>query len=251
MPLQDSMPGARRLIHAAVAFAMLLVIAMASMGVMPTPASLGRVFGASIGSGDPYPCQDCGCGCAGATECWTACCCHTPHQRLVWALERGILPPMGVRFTDADWIAAANAIKPGSATCGACVARLKAGLAAGIALVRAEGSAADRSGGSCCSSRRSAPVPSACCSTDGADTACDAGPCTRGPRSLPCASALGCKGGAALVVCAVIPSIPADAVLRVVSVPGGVAPRVTANPEPGRLLSRSLDIPAPPPKRCA
>jgi hypothetical protein len=155
------------------------------------------VFGASIGSGDPYPCQDCGCGCAGATECWTACCCHTPHQRLVWALERGILPPMGVRFTDADWIAAANAIKPGSATCGACVARLKAGLAAGIALVRAEGSAADRSGGSCCSSRRSAPVPSACCSTDGADTACDAGPCTRGPRSLPCASALGCKGGAA------------------------------------------------------
>jgi hypothetical protein len=265
MPMQECTSVARMLIHRAVAAAMLVLIAMASMGVMPSPSTLGRLLGASLGSVAPYPCQDCGCGCAGAAECWTACCCHTPHQRLVWALERGILPPIGVRFADADWIAAANSIRPGSATCGACVVRLKAGLAAGVALVRTRGSAGDRSEGACCSSRQSAPASSPCCSSAAADagsdgTCCaargtgaagDARPCSRGPRSLPCASALTCKGGAALVAFAVVPALSPRAVLRVVPVPGGVPPCFTVTPEPVLRWSRALDVPAPPPKPLA
>lgn len=228
--------------HRLVAVAMVAVVAMASMGAMPSPATLGRLLGrlcgASIGSIAAYPCEDCGCGCAGAMECWTACCCHTPHQRLVWALERGVLPPIGVRFSDAEWIAAANAIRPGSATCGACVVRLKASLAAGVSLVRSDAAPVDRTAASCCSSGK-------------ADRACSPGSRTRGPRSLPCASALTCKGGAALVAFAVVLAIPSGAELRIEVVPEGLPPRITATPEPGSRLNRSLDIPAPPPKRCA
>ncbi|MFO0828502.1 MAG: hypothetical protein U0572_10190 [Phycisphaerales bacterium] len=43
--------------------------------------------------GDRFPCEDCGCGCGSAAECWTNCCCHTAHERLAWARANGITPP--------------------------------------------------------------------------------------------------------------------------------------------------------------
>lgn len=46
-----------------------------------------------------FPCEDCGCGCASAHECWTNCCCHTPIERARWALTNGVLVPSWDRRT--------------------------------------------------------------------------------------------------------------------------------------------------------
>lgn len=46
-----------------------------------------------------FPCEDCGCGCASALECWTNCCCHTPIERARWALANDIMVPAWARRT--------------------------------------------------------------------------------------------------------------------------------------------------------
>ena len=43
---------------------------------------------------DPYPCENCPCGCDGPKKCWTSCCCMTPAERLAWAEARGVTPPI-------------------------------------------------------------------------------------------------------------------------------------------------------------
>lgn len=96
-----------------------------------------------------YPCESCACGCASARECWTACCCHTPHERLVWALTQGVMPPESVRFSDEQWITAANAVRSESASCAACVAEIKQRLARGVAWGETR---AVQSASSCCGS---------------------------------------------------------------------------------------------------
>ena len=40
----------------------------------------------------PFPCMDKPCGCATAEQCFTACCCHTPAERLAWARAHGLEP---------------------------------------------------------------------------------------------------------------------------------------------------------------
>lgn len=40
-----------------------------------------------------FPCEKCACGCSTARHCWTACCCHTPAQRMAWAKRNGVTPP--------------------------------------------------------------------------------------------------------------------------------------------------------------
>ena len=68
----------------------LLLYLVAALGVLPSPDRLSRWFGYAIS--EPFPCQSHACGCATAHQCWTSCCCFTPHQRLVWAVRNGITP---------------------------------------------------------------------------------------------------------------------------------------------------------------
>ncbi len=42
----------------------------------------------------PFPCQNTPCGCRTAEQCWTACCCNSPEQRLAWAKRNGVEPPV-------------------------------------------------------------------------------------------------------------------------------------------------------------
>jgi hypothetical protein len=42
-----------------------------------------------------YPCQNHRCGCLTAEECWAGpCCCFTMQEKVAWAAERGIRPPV-------------------------------------------------------------------------------------------------------------------------------------------------------------
>ncbi len=103
-----------------IAFSTLIVYLLAAHGALPAPVTVARLLQHAVGL--RFPCESCGCGCATADECWSNCCCHTEHERLVWAIREGVLPPASLSFTDAQWIAAANAVEPGSAHCGGCVA---------------------------------------------------------------------------------------------------------------------------------
>lgn len=55
---------------------------------LPMPVVLGPT------SGEGYPCENSTCGCAGAEQCWSQCCCNTLVQRLDWALREGVRPPV-------------------------------------------------------------------------------------------------------------------------------------------------------------
>ena len=41
-----------------------------------------------------YPCKGNLCGCRTAQQCWTSCCCTTPEERLAWAFENNVTPPV-------------------------------------------------------------------------------------------------------------------------------------------------------------
>lgn len=41
-----------------------------------------------------YPCKGNLCGCRTAQQCWTSCCCTTPEERLAWAIENNVTPPV-------------------------------------------------------------------------------------------------------------------------------------------------------------
>lgn len=41
----------------------------------------------------PFPCQDCPCGCVDAEQCWRSCCCQTNTQKLAWARAHHVTPP--------------------------------------------------------------------------------------------------------------------------------------------------------------
>lgn len=63
-----------------------MAIAICTVGV-PLPAQGVRK------SGDPFPCQNCPCGCRDAETCWRDCCCHTNQEKLAWARKHGVTPP--------------------------------------------------------------------------------------------------------------------------------------------------------------
>ncbi|MAT68621.1 MAG: hypothetical protein CMJ58_03780 [Planctomycetaceae bacterium] len=48
---------------------------------------------APVRSGERFPCESCGCGCATAEHCWRDCCCFAPAERLSWARREGVRPP--------------------------------------------------------------------------------------------------------------------------------------------------------------
>lgn|GEM_PF-779712 len=225
------------------AVVLLMAFIASSFGVMPTPAAIAKLLGADPAAGVAYPCQGCGCGCAGAVECWTACCCHTPEERLVWALEHGVQPPAFARFSDAQWIAAANRVKPGSASCAACIVGIKGTLAKGIALAAP---ASDAARTACCSKR---PESSTCCETK--SDACRNAAAPRASHALPVASALGCKGLSPLMPIATVPAVPLRGALTVITLHFGQPPSPPAAALRQYRFDRPRDVAAPPPKRLA
>lgn len=257
----------------AMAALLLAAFCVASIGVLPSHAALAvviaRLSGSVSGASEAFPCQDGACGCATASECWTSCCCNSAHERLVWALERGVLPPAIARFSDTEWIAAANAVKPGSAHCGSCVVGIKASLRKGIALA-GPGHARPSAARSCCGSGSASKRATSgsdqvvsdtrCCSepksSSGRSGSCceSAAPCDPpasegAKRGLPCLSALGCKGAAALMAIPVPPSVPCDSEVEIVSIDVPATPSCAAAPATDRPVEMALDVPAPPPKR--
>lgn len=180
---------------------------VASLGIVPSPALIARWCGRL--SSEQYPCQDHGCGCASAHQCWTSCCCFTPHQRLTWAIRRGVTPPPSVHVTDEEWIAAANDVTPDSAHCGLCVAGIKSDLERGVA----RGDDTDTS------SRPSVPFPSI--------------------------SAKSCKGLKEILAFSLPPTAPAR--LTALLDPPPLIPCFD-RPEDDRVPTRPLDIEAPPPR---
>ena len=71
----------------------------------------------SSASDEPFPCQDCHCGCLTPEQCWTSCCCYTPEERLAWAEEHGVEPPSYAVLVSKDTKFAANAKAVGKRTC--------------------------------------------------------------------------------------------------------------------------------------
>lgn len=219
-------------------------------------------------SGERYPCEDCGCGCASATECWTHCCCHSEHQRLVWAIENGVAPPAGVVFSDEQWIAAANSVKPGSATCGLCVARIKAELRQGKATPRQGGS--ERSVASGCCGSKSAGAGGACrakaCDGSCGGSGCDS--CGKSEHAEMAVSGGACCGGGAKSAVehgrrgAAISALTCKGLVELLAMTlptvgfGDVAAWIV--PEPAAFVvqpcgeaefeSRNLEVPEPPPR---
>lgn len=206
-----------------IAGAMLAIYLACSLGVLPSPALLARWFGHAIS--EPYPCQDHGCGCASAHECWNNCCCYTPHQRLVWAIRHGVKPPASLRFTDEQWIAASNDLTPDSATCSLCVADIKADLEHGIARVPTQAceNPADTGEDSCCVS--DAPASPS--------------------LPFPSVSALACKGLTELLAFA-LPAAPTTTLASMLPPPPRL-PRFD-RPEDDSTPTRTLEVCPPPPR---
>lgn len=197
--------------------------------------------------GERYPCESCGCGCASATECWTHCCCHTEQQRLVWAIENGVMPPPVVEFSDEQWIAAANDVKAGSAHCVMCVERIKGELRRGIATRTDHDPACD------CAGACDGHCVKACCETKTAGKSAGGALCTaRGEGEKkpswpgPSISALSCKGLQQLLLTMTLPPSPP---VRVVDL---ILPKlrvfVPERPKGVAYSSRTLDAPEPPPR---
>jgi hypothetical protein len=241
----------------AVALLLLAVYTVATFGLLPSSQTMSRWFGRV--SGDRYPCEASGCGCAGSQQCWTVCRCHTLRERLVWAIENGVLPPENLYIDDADWIAAANAVKPGSAHCEMCVDRIKNELKQGIATVGVRQVAVEQ--GSCCErgacdtgSRSmlaracaSSHKPEATCSTAASccSTATKAETKPAIKQSRLSLSAMTCKGlSQVLSLC--LPVAPAVKIDEIII--ASPTPFVPLFPADAAWESRVLDTTEPPPR---
>lgn len=234
-----------------VSLVLLAVYMVASLGVLPSPRVVMGWFGQV--SGERYPCEGCGCGCASATECWTHCCCHSEHERLVWAIENGVMPPPVVEFSDEQWIAAANDVKAGSAHCVMCVERIKGELRRGIATRPDHDAACECAGacdghcgktkGSCCESKTAAKPAG---KTSGGASCCAKGGDEKKPSwPGPSISALSCKGLQQLLTMTLPPSPPVQVVDLILSEPVVFVPE---RPKDVAYPSRTLDVPEPPPR---
>ncbi len=198
------------------------VYLFASLGITPTPAILAQWLGDVVVGAERYPCEGHACGCASATECWSSCCCHTVQERLAWAITNGVKPPASVKFSDQQWIAAANAVKAGSAECSMCVAGIQEKLARGIATASVVQAS---------SSRVSCPSDSKIEKRSGFVG-----------FSM---SALACKGIKQVLASSVPPALPTR--VRDLLAAPSVAPLI-AMPREARPDSRSLEVLDPPPR---
>jgi hypothetical protein len=76
-------PPARKLLAGLALFAYLAATSGFAFSVLPRKDR-----------GQPFPCQDHACGCQSAEECWRHCCCFSPEERLAWAEQHAIEPPV-------------------------------------------------------------------------------------------------------------------------------------------------------------
>lgn len=83
----------------AVAVMLLLSFGCALLPI-PSIRSSGTasLLGPSKDCSEPYPCQNCRCGCASAEQCWTSCCCYSLRERLAWARKNNVVPPAFVSY---------------------------------------------------------------------------------------------------------------------------------------------------------
>lgn len=217
------------LMQKAIAIGIAALYLATTLGTLPSPPQLVRWLTNATTS--RYPCESCGCGCASADECWTACCCHSQQERLIWSLREGVEPPHHLEVSDEDWIAAANALNPGSAHCGLCVIALKARLKAGLPIDEPM--------------LDPAPVSASqtCCGSSQADSCCDSSK----PDSRPAFTAATCKRLFPLMI-APIPSITGAAGLQIVVPPPAsrqTPPRAVAD---AWMPAPAIDPPTPPPR---
>jgi hypothetical protein len=230
-----------------VSLLLLAVYVVASFGAIPSPRVVMGWFGEV--AGERYPCESCGCGCASATECWTHCGCRSEHERLVWAIENGVMPPLEAQFSDEQWIAASNEVKPGSAHSVMCVEQIKSELRKGIATRRSDDPTCEPAGacdGLCgtanCETKAVGKSASAasCCAKGGDEK--------KSSWPGPSISALSCKGLQQLLTMTLPPSPPVRVVDFILPEPAAFVPqrpKVVAN------SSRTLDVPEPPPRLIA
>ncbi len=229
----------------------LLLYLVAALGVLPSPDRLSRWFGYAIS--EPFPCQSHACGCATAQQCWTSCCCFTPHQRLVWAVRNGITPPSSVRYTEADWAAAVSDAAAETDHCSLC----DAGATPDQPVTRSMKTRTSREMFGACEpvtptevargTDHGAPTSSAvACETASApESSCCSS--TSPIASLPSASPLSCKGLNPLLAFA-LPTAPPLAFVALLPPPPRLPP--FGRPEDTRSPTRTLEVAAPPP-RCA
>lgn len=83
----------------------------ATVGVLPSPASIAKVSDRL--TGERYPCEGGACSCGSAAECWTTCGCQSMEAKLAWAAREGVAVPAWVDV-DRDEVAAANGSGGGS-----------------------------------------------------------------------------------------------------------------------------------------
>ena len=68
-----------------------LVLVCFCAATLPLPVATPEI--SDKDNSQPYPCQNCPCGCKTAEQCWTSCCCFTPAERFAWAEKNGVTPP--------------------------------------------------------------------------------------------------------------------------------------------------------------
>lgn len=198
---------------------------VAALGLLPSQRDFVRVMGWL--AGERYPCEDCGCGCSSAAECWTNCCCHTLQERLEWAIRNGITPPSYVEIPALQWAAARDSIR-GAAGARACCA--EAGSRHSSAAMRPAPSEPK----SCCSGPTCASSEA---EPGGSSRATD-------ESTGPFFSALTCKGLSGLCVAGVpVPPPPVVALILLETSPLKYPHRILAAPR-----SRKLETPTPPPR---
>ena len=212
----------------------LLAFVAASFGVVPTPRWLDSVLGAvaaRLAEPERFPCEGCSCACAGASECWSHCCCHTEEQRVAWAIENGVTPPSGLRGS----LLALFAKRKSEAE--------RRDLAAPAVAVRSS----------------EAPRLPPCCDRSGADSAtaaaANAGQCCAAEDAAhagasrtilgPCMSPLGCKGASALTLVIPPPMLLPAAIPALVLTWSRIDRVVIVGMH---AHSRALDVTAPPPR---
>lgn len=79
---------------------MLIVQQLISGAGIPLPSP------AAIGTHERFPCEQCGCGCRSAEQCWRHCCCMTNRQKVAWAKRNGVaVPPFVVTNAEREALA--------------------------------------------------------------------------------------------------------------------------------------------------
>lgn len=233
--------GQRGWRRGAVVVVVLCAYLVAALGVLPSPAVVGRWLGRVSGTSERFPCEDHGCGCGSATECWSHCCCFTEVERLSWALERGITPPESVQISEESWVLAARRLQPGDEHCAACVPAMKERLRRGVGIRPVHVARTDQECAAGCD--QSSPGAKSCHRTGSRDR--EAGRDSAKFVSGAVFSALSCKGVKELLAVGLPPARLAGGVWTLL--PSSTSPEIVqARDEVGD--SRTLDATEPPPR---